>query len=155
MRENESIAIISLSPVSIITSIVLIHYSTFSTRSFTTALSLTMPFDIVEWKCLNCDVVFSKKQRTHRPCGELTNWTCLITEQSGKYDSYRGHLRHCEYCSPDLDHAIHAEREANKENRMEAVEIDEKGQSYRMDTFRTLPFLSLRRLLTPPLPAVC
>jgi hypothetical protein len=155
MRQNETRTIISSPHVSIVTSIVLIHYTASSSRSFTTALSLTMPFAAVEWKCLNCDVVLSKKQRTHTPCGELTNWTCLITEQSGKYDSYRGHLRHCEYCSPDLDHAIHAEREANKENRMEAVEIDEKGQSYRMDTFRTLPFRSLRRLLTPPLPAVC
>jgi hypothetical protein len=56
-------------------------------------------------------------------------WTCLLTQRSGTHDTYKHHAQHCGYCSPERKEAIREENEANKENRIAAVEEDEKGQS--------------------------
>jgi len=75
--------------------------------------------------CRRCPLEESSAH--HTPCGELTNldlshhravWQVRLVQRTP--------LRHCDTASPGLDHAIHAEREANKENRMEAVEIERR-----------------------------
>ena len=83
----------------------------------------------VEWSCSTCRVALDKRQRTHPPCHTHTTWTCLLTQRSGTHDTYKHHAKHCEYCSPERKEAIREENEANKENRIAAVEEDEKGQS--------------------------
>lgn len=83
----------------------------------------------VEWSCSTCNVVLPTQQRTHPPCHTHTTWTCLLTQRSGKYDNFKDHAQHCEYCSPDQRQCIQSEKGADKENRMQAVEEDEKGQS--------------------------
>jgi hypothetical protein len=83
----------------------------------------------VEWSCSTCRVALDKRQRTHPPCHTHTTWTCLLTQRSGTHDTYKHHAQHCEYCSPEQKEAIREENEANKENRIAAVEEDEKGQS--------------------------
>ena len=57
----------------------------------------------------------------------MTTWTCVATERTGRYNKYKRHALHCEFCSPDRHVAIHEEKKAQKENRMQAVEEKEKG----------------------------
>jgi hypothetical protein len=83
----------------------------------------------VEWSCSACNVALDTRQRTHTPCQTLTTWTCLLTQRSGTYDKFKRHAQHCEYCSPHQRQRIQSEKAADKENRMVAVEEDEKGQS--------------------------
>jgi len=83
----------------------------------------------VAWSCDACGVKLRKRCRLHGPCGSMTTWTCLVTERKGRYDHYKRHALHCEFCSPDRDVDIHEEKEANKENRMQAVEDEEKESS--------------------------
>jgi hypothetical protein len=82
----------------------------------------------VEWSCSTCGVALDKQQRTHSPCHTHTTWTCLLTQRSGTHDTYKHHAQQCEYSSPGDKQRIRKEKEVDKENRMAAVEEDEKGQ---------------------------
>jgi hypothetical protein len=89
-----------------------------------------MPSSPVSWSCVTCDVKLRKRCRTHGPCGSMTTWTCITTGRKGQYHSYKQHARHCEFCSPDREVDIHEEKEAQKENRFQAVEEEEKGHLF-------------------------
>jgi hypothetical protein len=61
----------------------------------------------------------------------IDRWTCLVTGRAGGHDSYNHHAAHCIHCSPDDELRIHDEDAESKENRMLAVEDDEKGHTAR------------------------
>jgi hypothetical protein len=64
----------------------------------------------------------------HLPCHTITTWTCLLTQCSGSHKNFKRHCRQCEYCSPDGKLRIREKKAVEKENRMQAVEHDEKGR---------------------------
>ena len=110
---------------------ILHRYTSTTFHSFAAVLPTSMSSSAVEWSCSTCDITLDNKQRTHPPCHTQTTWTCLLTQRSGKYDNFKDHAKCCEYCSPDQRQPIHSEKRADNENRMQAVEEDEKGRQSR------------------------
>ena len=86
-----------------------------------------MSTNATQWSCSNCGARLRKPRRLHEAYGGEVQYKCVRSGLHGKYKAYREHRLHCAHCSPDLADAILERAEADKENRVQAVEDKEEG----------------------------